>query len=313
MKYLSLKSILGVILLICLLILFFSFNQHQKNDYGELNHPKKSLIKYGEYIYKRENCKQCHTLKVNESKSLISLDGLKDKYDNTWHFLNLMDSFMVTANDTMPTYKSLNKSILNFKNFRKITRLKKKSWNSILTELDSLQKEINENTKRYFNNNEFYVEKKSEILPLIMYLQSISASKEMKLRDSIINAEIKKDIKYWENLVLNENSIVYYDLSNKKSIKDGLEIYNTNCIACHSIGGKGAIGPNLTDNYSIYGSDLNDIAKVVVFGGNPGKGMVGWNAILTPKEVNSLLAYIQSLKGTNPKGAKGPQGIRDHE
>ena len=36
--------------------------------------------------------------------------------------------------------------------------------------------------------------------------------------------------------------------------------------------------------------------------------MIAWQAQLKPNEMQQVASYIMSLKGTNPPGAKAPQG-----
>ena len=45
------------------------------------------------------------------------------------------------------------------------------------------------------------------------------------------------------------------------SILSGKEIYDANCIACHTADGGGLVGPNLTDEYWIHGGGIKNIFK----------------------------------------------------
>jgi cytochrome c oxidase cbb3-type subunit 3 len=40
----------------------------------------------------------------------------------------------------------------------------------------------------------------------------------------------------------------------------------------------------------------------------PDKGMPPWGPVLTPEEIHSVVAYIHSIRGSKPAGAKAPQG-----
>ncbi|MBS1513356.1 MAG: c-type cytochrome [Bacteroidetes bacterium] len=79
------------------------------------------------------------------------------------------------------------------------------------------------------------------------------------------------------------------------------------CASCHGDNGQGNSGPNLTDDYWIHKGSLNDIYKSVK-GGYLDKGMPNWDAVYTPKEISFLASYVKSLHGSNPAGAKPPQG-----
>ena len=75
----------------------------------------------------------------------------------------------------------------------------------------------------------------------------------------------------------------------------------------HVAAGQGAIGPNLTDAYWIHGGDVKDIFKTIKYGVIE-KGMTPWQDQLKPNEMQAVSSYILSLQGTNPEGAKEPQG-----
>jgi len=80
------------------------------------------------------------------------------------------------------------------------------------------------------------------------------------------------------------------------------------CFACHGMNGEGnAIGPNLTDEFSIYGCDFKSTVNMIKTGA-PAKGMTSYEGQLTQKEMEQVASYILSLKGSNPANAKAPQG-----
>jgi cytochrome c oxidase cbb3-type subunit 3 len=87
----------------------------------------------------------------------------------------------------------------------------------------------------------------------------------------------------------------------------GKAVYDGKCAVCHGGLGQGGIGPNLTDDHWIHGSRHIELAKVISEGVGD-KGMPPWGALLKDDELKSVVAYVRSLHGTNPPGAKGPQG-----
>ncbi len=87
----------------------------------------------------------------------------------------------------------------------------------------------------------------------------------------------------------------------------GHGIFQTRCVSCHGSKGEGGIGPNLTDNYWIHGAKLTDLV-LSVRQGVPDKGMPPWGPMLTTDEIHATVAYIRSIRGTSPAGAKAPQG-----
>jgi cytochrome c oxidase cbb3-type subunit 3 len=76
----------------------------------------------------------------------------------------------------------------------------------------------------------------------------------------------------------------------------GHQIYAKYCAPCHRVDGGGLVGPNLTDNYWIHGSNYVDTVKVI-WNGVPAKGMITWKAMLKPEEVQSVASYIYTLRG----------------
>lgn len=89
--------------------------------------------------------------------------------------------------------------------------------------------------------------------------------------------------------------------------KNGSEPYMTFCAACHGDQGQGLIGPNLTDAYWMHGGTDTDLYHIIT-AGVPDKGMPPWESTLSAEARAQLVAYIRSLAGTNPPGAKEPQG-----
>ncbi len=87
----------------------------------------------------------------------------------------------------------------------------------------------------------------------------------------------------------------------------GAETYATICAACHGDVGQGLIGPNLTDEFWINGGSEEDI-YLNIAEGVPANGMPAWNTSLSEVEMASAMAFVVSLSGTNPPGAKEPQG-----
>ncbi len=91
------------------------------------------------------------------------------------------------------------------------------------------------------------------------------------------------------------------------AVKAGQAIVTKNCIACHGPDGGGVIGPNLTDEYWIHGGQIEEIGATIV-AGVPAKGMPTWGKILKPKEVEDVVAYVWTLRGTIPAKPKAPEG-----
>ena len=76
---------------------------------------------------------------------------------------------------------------------------------------------------------------------------------------------------------------------------------------CHANDGGGGVGPNLTDEYWIHGSDIKGLFTTVSEG-VPSKGMIPWKGKLNPKDIQDVSNYILTLAGTKPANPKEPQG-----
>lgn len=87
----------------------------------------------------------------------------------------------------------------------------------------------------------------------------------------------------------------------------GKSIFAAKCMPCHGENGQGIIGPNLTDDYWIHGGSPVDM-RAVIINGVPAKGMLAWKGILSNDDINSLVAFVWSIHGTNPPGAKAAEG-----
>jgi cytochrome c oxidase cbb3-type subunit 3 len=91
------------------------------------------------------------------------------------------------------------------------------------------------------------------------------------------------------------------------TLAKGKATFAASCAPCHRADAGGNIGPNLTDSYWIHGSLPTDIYKVVSEG-VPAKGMPTWGPQLGEDRIESVVAFVLSLKDTNVPGGKAPQG-----
>lgn len=99
-------------------------------------------------------------------------------------------------------------------------------------------------------------------------------------------------------------------LTDADALASGAKAFKLNCAPCHGeTGGSmpGGVGPNLTDDYWLHGGTVTDIFRTIKYG-VPAKGMVPWEAQLSPTKIQEVASYIKSLRGTNPPNAKEPQG-----
>jgi cytochrome c oxidase cbb3-type subunit 3 len=128
---------------------------------------------------------------------------------------------------------------------------------------------------------------------------------ELKKEMALAKFEVAEYIKTAPDL-MDEKTVTL--LTDATSLAEGKTIFTTNCAACHRADAGGQIGPNLTDDQWILGGGIKNIFHTLVNGGRDGKGMISWKGTLKPKEMQKVASYIISLKGTNPKDPKAPEG-----
>ncbi|MCP9770604.1 hypothetical protein EGI22_22075 [Lacihabitans sp. LS3-19] len=297
------KNILTIISICIFFCSFKSENYFESSKSFIVEDKPNYLALYGEYIFKRESCNNCHTFNQTKDTSFVSLDGLKGKYPASWHYNNFIDPQLFAPDSKMPPYFVLFDQKLNQSIFKQIYPNQKLSdWELLLSQAKLIQKSIQEDGET--------VESDTEVLALIEFLNNIPQSKELQKLDSLKNIQMKMKESIWLNEISDDNSGVYKVISDKNSSIIGKEIFKSNCAVCHGENGEGMIGPNLTDSYWLSGGDQKSIIKSIVYG-NPEKGSIPWAYILEPKEVGQLVGYINSIKGSNPKNAKPKQGIKE--
>ena len=91
------------------------------------------------------------------------------------------------------------------------------------------------------------------------------------------------------------------------TVEQGKAVFAEVCVTCHAEGGRGNIGPNLTDDYWLHGA-----APVAVSGtirnGFLAKQMPAWGKTLGEERVRAVSAFVLTIQGSNVEGGKAPQG-----
>ena len=118
-------------------------------------------------------------------------------------------------------------------------------------------------------------------------LQAAEYVNEMKAGDALKQAAMSKFEASIATLQPSKDPLV---------IEQGRQIYAKLCAPCHRADGGGLVGPNLTDDYWIHGSNFADNVSVI-WNGVPAKGMVTWKNFLKPDEIYSVSSYIYTLRG----------------
>lgn len=92
-------------------------------------------------------------------------------------------------------------------------------------------------------------------------------------------------------------------------LEKGKATFMSTCLACHGDRGQGLVGPNLTDEAWIHGSDPMKILEVIG-DGVIAKGMPAWKPALGSGRVKEVTAWVLTLKGTNVAGKASEGTLR---
>jgi cytochrome c oxidase cbb3-type subunit 3 len=92
------------------------------------------------------------------------------------------------------------------------------------------------------------------------------------------------------------------------TLESGKQTFLRLCAPCHRADGGGLVGPNLTDDYWLHGSNFVDNITTI-WNGIPQKGMVTWKGTLKPSEIFAVGSYIYTLRGTKPPNPKLPENL----
>ncbi len=103
------------------------------------------------------------------------------------------------------------------------------------------------------------------------------------------------------------------------NIAAGEEVFKTNCVSCHGDGGKGGIGPNLTDKYWINQPEktlFKNVFYMVENGSTNNPTMQAWgkNGVLTGFDIQNVAAYVYHINQEQAPAKDGaaPQGTEAH-
>jgi cytochrome c oxidase cbb3-type subunit 3 len=132
-----------------------------------------------------------------------------------------------------------------------------------------------------------------------------SSKKEFELAVASGEEQVQRYLKMKGDNV-DENTVTL--LTAAVDIEAGKAIFTNpaNCTPCHRADAGGVVGPNLTDDYWLYGGSIQDVFKTIKYGTN--KGMRAWKDDLSAKQIAQVASFVKSLHGTNPVNPKEKQG-----
>lgn len=110
---------------------------------------------------------------------------------------------------------------------------------------------------------------------------------------------------YLSKMAMNVDETNAILMTDAADISTGKGVFEVNCISCHNPKGEGNIGPNLTDNFWLYGNDVKDLFKTIKYGN--ANGMPEHASKLNPIQIQQVSSYALSLpftKGKEPQGTE---------
>ncbi|MFN5621151.1 MAG: cbb3-type cytochrome c oxidase N-terminal domain-containing protein, partial [Flavobacteriales bacterium] len=125
---------------------------------------------------------------------------------------------------------------------------------------------------------------------MLYYHISNGPSSEQEYKAQMKQAElaIEEYRKNAKNLV-DETTVSV--LTEAADINSGKAIFGQYCAVCHAADGGGIVGPNLTDNYWLHGSDIKNMFSTIKYGVQ-GKGMKSWQQELSPVMMAQVASFI---------------------
>ena len=149
----------------------------------------------------------------------------------------------------------------------------------------------------------------------IIYFFHYTFGEGPSLNDEYQKAKIAEGFAQFERVAktggakaLSESELKAFVKSAEKK-KLGAASFQAKCASCHGTQGQGGIGPNLTDGYWIHGGKMTEVLTTIARG-VPDKGMPPWGPMMSADEIQALTVFVRTLSGTNPAGAKAPQGTK---
>jgi cytochrome c oxidase cbb3-type subunit 2 len=264
--------------------------------------PYTALQLAGKDIYQREGCNNCHTQTVRPLKTEVMRYGeyskagefaydrpflwgskrtgpdlarIGGKYPDQWHVIHFDNPQSMYAESNMPSY----------------------GWikNNKLDPAD-IEAHMKANDFPYTQEEIAQLKDKNELDALIAYIQVIGTAVK-KLPVASAEASVK------------ERHIPNPLAGDPVAIRQGADLFQQHCAACHGAGGQGGIGPSLIDQTFLYeAGDVpdHDYYEVINNGTQPGMiedgrtakgGMPSFSSTFDKNKIWALVSYIRSLQG----------------
>jgi cytochrome c oxidase cbb3-type subunit 3 len=124
-------------------------------------------------------------------------------------------------------------------------------------------------------------------------------------RQEVADADLQRRVMIAKEGAIDEAALVA--LVDPLALDRGKQAFDKYCVSCHGAQGQGVVGPNLTDEFWIHGGGVKNVYAVIK-NGVAAKGMISWQLVFTPKQMQEIASFVLSLQGTNPPNAKKAEG-----
>jgi cytochrome c oxidase cbb3-type subunit 3 len=111
-------------------------------------------------------------------------------------------------------------------------------------------------------------------------------SQESHLAEEMAAAEAR-----WPEQAAAEQAMATEFAVTPEAVTAGQTVFQQNCVVCHGAGLEGGIGPSFLDDEWLHGGQATDILRTIREG-VPAKGMVPWQGILSPQQINQATAFV---------------------
>lgn len=95
-------------------------------------------------------------------------------------------------------------------------------------------------------------------------------------------------------------------LPNGENLSSGLVVYAENCAACHGSNGAGTVIAPALDSVDLRSSSQEDLRELIN-NGVPGSLMAGWNGMLAPDQIESVIDLIYQWPAMVQAGVEFPE------
>jgi cytochrome c oxidase cbb3-type subunit III len=152
----------------------------------------------------------------------------------------------------------------------------------------------------------FYISIAAAIFYMTYYhvLSIGDSSTEAYNKEMVLAKEARAE--WLKNAAMNvdENTVILF--SDNANLNKGAVVFKENCKVCHGNKAEGLNGPNLTDDYWLYGGDIKTVFKSIKYGRGEEAEMPSHEEKLNPVEIQQVASYILSLDFV--QGERGPEG-----